>query len=481
MLALLSAAFKTQAQFALVNKISETITGQTDTVPLAPILKVANSYVVSANQKVSTTQNDFKTTCLNGNVVTVWSQLYNASNKKAFTTATTKDAAGNIYIAGSTYMSGLNGQDLTVIKRSSTGQLLWVKHYNGPGNSYDIAAGIVVDNSGNVYVTGASIGFLFALVDYVTIKINSTGIQQWATRYNYSNGIDIPTGITLDNSGNVIVSGSSSSSSTNNNWDFATVKYNSSTGVQMQVQRQVNAGNAQDKLIAQTKDANGNIYTTGITSSNGTNFDVQTIKYDQNMNLIWIQTFDGYGNLDQGSDIAVDNLGNVIVTGFTTRPNLSKELLVLSYSTSGSLIWKSQTQPKFDNSDAEGIKIDIKNNSEIFIGGNQTINNNTDMSIKRYNNFGQITLDRGYNGVANLKDQLLDMLVDGNYIIVSGKTNNGTIDQNVTIKYEYKNTFQGVASLAGGVKYVQDELIVRFAKQALKMPKINDKEFKFGI
>ncbi|MFN7910757.1 MAG: SBBP repeat-containing protein [Bacteroidota bacterium] len=343
-----------------------------------------NNYVVSANQKVNSTQNDFKTTCLNGNVVSVWQQMYNANTKKAFTTATTSDALGNIYVAGSTYINGTNGQDLTVMKYNSAGLQQWVKHYNGPGNNYDIASGIVVDNAGNVYVTGASVGLFFALVDYVTIKFNSAGTQQWATRYNFSNGIDIPAGITLDNSGNVIVSGSSASSSINNNWDFATVKYNASTGVQMQVQRQTNTGNAQDKLIAQTKDNNGNIYTTGITSSNGTNFDVQTIKYDQNMNVIWVKTFDGYGKFDQGTDIAVDNVGNVIVTGYATRNNLTKELLVLSYSSNGNLNFKTLKQPLYDASNAEGIKVNIKSANEIFIGGNYTTSGNQDMVILRF-------------------------------------------------------------------------------------------------
>ncbi len=356
-----------------------------------------------------------------------------------------------------------------------------VKHYNGLGNNYDIASGVVVDLSGNVYVTGASLGFGFALIDYVTIKYNSSGTQQWATRYNYSNGMDIPAGITLDNTGNVIVSGSSASSSINNDWDFAIVKYNASTGTQMQVQRQANTGSAQDKVIAQTKDNSGNIYTTGITSSNGTNFNVQTIKYDANMNLLWVQNFDGYGKDDQGTDIAVDNAGNVIVTGYSTLTNLTKELLVLSYSPSGILNWNGKKQPVYNASNAEGVKVRIKNNNEIFIGGNYTIGTNQDMVIVRFNTGGELNLEKIYNGTSNLNDKLLDLLIDGNYIIVSGLTNNGTINQNVTIKYEYKDFILTPAINAAGSDYNLNNIIIAFNKNALKMNVINNKDKLFGV
>ena len=48
--------------------------------------------------------------------------------------------------------------------------------------------------------------------------------------------------------------------------DFTSVKYNSTTGTQLQVQRQANTGNAKDVVTAQTKDAFGNIYITGSNS-----------------------------------------------------------------------------------------------------------------------------------------------------------------------------------------------------------------------
>ena len=263
--------------------------------------------------------------------------------------------------------------------------------------------------------------------------------------------------------------------------DFTSVKYNSTTGTQIQVQRQANTGNAKDVVTAQTKDAFGNIYITGSTSSNGIDFDIQTIKYDQNMNLIWVKTLDGYGKSDQGNDIVVDPSGNVYVTGYLTRTNLTKELLLLKYDNLGNVIYQTKKQPLFNSSDAEGIKLQYKSANEIFVGGNFTKNNNKDIAVLRFDNNGKQTLETVYNGISNLKDELLDLLVDNNFFIVSGKTFNGTIDQNITIKYEYKDFNQTPVFISPTEEVSQNELIIRFNVNDLNLPKINDKGFKFGI
>ena len=57
----------------------------------------------------------------------------------------------------------------------------------------------------------------------------------WNSTYNYTNLYEIPTGIVIDNSGNIIVSGASASSF--NNWDYAVVEYDS-TGIEQNVYRQ---------------------------------------------------------------------------------------------------------------------------------------------------------------------------------------------------------------------------------------------------
>lgn len=85
----------------------------------------------------------------------------------------------------------------------------WAVHYNGPGNGVDEACAIAVDGSGNVFVTGSSQGSGTGC-DYATVCYDSDGEQIWVARYNGpDNGYDSPSAIAVDGSGNVYVTGRS--------------------------------------------------------------------------------------------------------------------------------------------------------------------------------------------------------------------------------------------------------------------------------
>jgi hypothetical protein len=62
-----------------------------------------------------------------------------------------------------------SSSDYATIKYSPTGERLWAKRYDGPGNGIDDASGIAVDSQVDVYVTGNSQGAGSA-GDYATIK-----------------------------------------------------------------------------------------------------------------------------------------------------------------------------------------------------------------------------------------------------------------------------------------------------------------------
>jgi hypothetical protein len=114
------------------------------------------------------------------------------------------DGSGNIYVTGT------SSDDYATIKYSPVGQELWVARYDGAG-TVDLGNAIAVDGQGNVYVTGQSFtSFTQGLSDYATIKYNAAGQEQWIARYPGSPlGRYAAATIALDDSGNVYVTGTS--------------------------------------------------------------------------------------------------------------------------------------------------------------------------------------------------------------------------------------------------------------------------------
>ena len=99
----------------------------------------------------------------NSSVQEAWVARYNAENDLDEASAIAVDGSGNVYVTGRSYTIE-SWTDYATIKYNSTGQQQWIARYNGPWNGNDGAVAIVVDNSGNVYVTG------WSGTEYATIK-----------------------------------------------------------------------------------------------------------------------------------------------------------------------------------------------------------------------------------------------------------------------------------------------------------------------
>ncbi|MBK8552294.1 MAG: SBBP repeat-containing protein [Ignavibacteria bacterium] len=150
-----------------------------------------------------------------------WVSRYNGpGNSKDYANASAADNSGNFYVTGYSEDRGGN-KDYVTIKYNSSGIQQWLARYNAPGDDWDVANKIAIDESGNVYVTGMSAKNVTG--DYATIKYSPAGIQQWVSRYTSTGGLsdENATAIAVDGSGNVYVTGHSSG-------DYATIKYNSS-------------------------------------------------------------------------------------------------------------------------------------------------------------------------------------------------------------------------------------------------------------
>src|SRR5258708_733416 len=187
----------------------------------------------------------------------------------------------------------------------------WVARYNGQGGANSIA---VDSNTGNVYVTGFSWGGE-TLQDYATVAYDAAGTELWVARYNgpASSG-DWATAIAVDDTGNIYVTGGSVGIGTFN--DYATVAYDA-TGAQLWVARYNGPANFDDvaRAIA-VNSGTGNVYVTGESRGIGTFDDYATVAYDSNGTELWVARYNGPGNdKDSASAIAVDSTGSVYVTG----------------------------------------------------------------------------------------------------------------------------------------------------------------------
>ena len=76
------------------------------------------------------------------------------------------------------------GDVYTAKYAAADGALLWEQRYNGPANQADHANALVLDDAGNIVVTGDSVG-QGSNSDYYTVKYAAgSGEVLWEARYN---------------------------------------------------------------------------------------------------------------------------------------------------------------------------------------------------------------------------------------------------------------------------------------------------------
>jgi len=309
-----------------------------------------NVYVTGTSGTFSFGDNDYATIKYNNSGQQQWVARYSGlNNSDDRGTAIAVDHSGNVYVTGG---SGFPSGDYATIKYNSSGQQQWVASYDGPGNGDDHAVAIAIDSSGNVYVTGYSPGSGTG-TDYATVKYDNSGQQQWVARYNGpGNGVDWATGMVIDGSGNVYVTGESPGS--DGFPDYATIKYDNS-GQQQWVARYNGPGNLGDSATGIGIDSSGNVYVTGTSVGSDGVSNYVTIKYDSVGQQQWVARYTGPDNLgDHATAIAVSSSGNVHVTGQS-----SGDYGTIKYNSSGQEQWVARyNSPQGFDDYARAIALD---------------------------------------------------------------------------------------------------------------------------
>ena len=342
------------------------------------------------------------------------------------------DANQNIYIVGrfeattdfdpgtgTANLTPKGGLDIFMAKYTSNGDYVWAKGIGGA--STEAANKIVVDASGNVYITGlfnATVDFnpaagvanltsnVITTYDAFFAKYTTNGIYVWAKSIGNS-GDDRGYGIAIDASSNVYIAGefqgtadfNPSSTAINNltaagTNDMFYAKYDAN-GAYVWAKRVGTASNyvsARDIKL----DADNNIYVVGVFETN-TDFDPSTniaivnsggvftgfvAKYNSLGNYVW-----AFGNGGSGSiynmRMCMDKLKSVYVTGnfnntcdfdpSTATANLTSagndDVYLAKYDTDGKYKWAKRIG-NTGIEDGGGIAVDTSFN--VFVSGYYT-------------------------------------------------------------------------------------------------------------
>jgi hypothetical protein len=275
------------------------------------------------------------------------------------------DTSGNVYVAGYTNSTEATfpetvGPDLTqngnydafVAKVDASGTGLVYCGYIG-GTENDYGYGIAVDASGNAYVTGRTLSTQTSfpvvagydvthngLYDAFVAKVNAAGSALVYCTYIGGSADDVGTGIALDVSGNVYITGYTGSSEATfceitgpdlsyngGTYDAFVCKLNS-TGTGRYYCGYV-GGAGDDYGYGIAVDASGNAYVTGSTNSNESTFpvavgpdltywqygDAFVAKVNSSGTALAYCGYIGGTDADMGYGIAVDSKGSAYVTG----------------------------------------------------------------------------------------------------------------------------------------------------------------------
>ena len=154
---------------------------------------------------------------------TMWSNLYGGSALDFDSPNDISiDDLGNIYIAGKVKNIG-NGEDFVVLRYRPNGDLHWDFTYQSSTNGYDEAIKVFTNEDFEVYASGYS-NLSASSDDYMTFRLDTLGNEVWQTRFDGpSSGSDQMSDFKVDISGNLFVTGSSVGSGTNR--DYSTIKY----------------------------------------------------------------------------------------------------------------------------------------------------------------------------------------------------------------------------------------------------------------
>jgi hypothetical protein len=424
-----------QVQQAWVVHYNNGIANSTNQVVKMVLDSSGNVYVTGLSQNVNINLG-YATLKIAPNGSQIWTERFDSTNYPGATpSAMALDSSNDVILTGSA----------ATLEYNSNGVLLWTNSYN--------AAGVAVDSTNNVYITGVSSNF-------ETMKLNSFGSNAWTVTDvgTVPGSANIALAIAVDSGANSYVAGDETYEPTNQSSGFDTlaiIKYDPSGNLLWRFRTVTNDGEAASfmSIAGLTTDSQSNLYVAeGFGEGGGTPY--FTAKFTSSGSLVWVNgnpnengssvafgfLLDSIGNVvitgkaghfpngtygtykintsgayvqtnffpsspinsSAALAVAVDSANNYCVTGFSPGTNGYNDIVTIKYNASGGQVWLQRySSPVPDNAAGNAIAVDA--NFNVYVAGYDTgPGGGTEMVVIKYS---PVTLQVLSNGTVQLQAQ----------------------------------------------------------------------------
>jgi hypothetical protein len=390
-----------------------------------------------------------------------WTKENGGASGRLYPYGITVDGSDNLVITGSTNVA-FDGHSLTGVtdifnaKYDTSGTKIWTTQLGGTAYTSVHVTGLGLDSSKNIYIGGYLPGSMDGLTqtglnDFYLAKYNSTGSRLWSAQLGVASKSTTAAGIVLDSSSNVYITGSTRGGLDGNtltgNTDFFLSKYNSSGTKQWT--KQLGVASRVTDAYAVGADSSDNVYVVGATSGNldgvtitGTQ-DAFITKYNSAGTKQWTKLLGVSSTSTQALGIVFDSSDNLYIVGYTGG-NLDGNTLtgtddtfIAKFNSAGTKQWTKLLGASGSDTSANNITIDSSNN--LYIAGysngslpGNTITNGHGLFCAKFDSTGTRLWVKEFDD-GNFANTISGITISNSYLYLTG-TIGGPLEDSVEQK-----------------------------------------------